>query len=99
MAVLSLLTGGCASVPEGGRAWVSHNIPTEAEWIRNGQPLEFEGEQWYPMDDIENLLDSEVYDIGEYKGAKIFVEQADVRPFNRLYIRFAKNKYRLFGKR
>ena len=78
---------------------VFHSAPVEAEWIRNGEPLIFEGGKWYPADAIENLLDSEVYQIGEYNGVEIFVEMTDVRPFERLYTKFAKNKFRFFEKK
>lgn len=71
----------------------------EAEWIRNGEPIEFEGELWFPADGMETLLDSEVYSAGEYKGVEIFVEKLDVRPYNRLYTKLGKNKFRFFEKK
>ena len=71
----------------------------EAEWIRQGEPIEFEGERWYPVDGVENLLDSEVYLAGEYRGVQIFVEKMDVRPYDRLYTKFEKNRFRYFEKR
>ena len=76
--------------------WVSQNTFTEAEWVRNGEALMFEGGPWYPQDSVENILDSEVYPIGEYRGVQIFVEFTDVKPYDQMYTRFAKNKYRLF---
>ena len=71
----------------------------EPEWIRNGDPIEFEEGLWYPADDIESLLDSEVYLAGEYKGIQIFVDKEDVRPFARLYTKFGKNKFRFFERK
>ena len=73
--------------------------PAEVEWIRSGQPVDFESESWFPQDSVDNILDSEVYLVGEYKGTQIFVEYTDVRPFERLYARFARNKYRPFEKK
>ena len=71
----------------------------EAEWIRNGEPMEFEDELWYPVDDIESFLDSEVSVVGEYKGVQFFIDKVDVRPYERLYTKFGRNKFRLFEKR
>ncbi len=72
---------------------------TEAEWIRNGQPIQFEGELWFPADGIENLLDSEMDLVDAYNDVEVFVEKKDVRPYSRLYTKFAKNKFRFFEKR
>jgi hypothetical protein len=71
---------------------------TEADWIRNGDPVEFEGQLWYPQDSFEVLLDSEVYLVGEYKAVQLFVEKIDVRPYDRLYTKFGRNKFRIFRK-
>lgn len=71
----------------------------EAEWIRNGQPLEFEKELWYPTDIVENLLDNEVYLLGEYRGVQFFSDKTDVRPFERLYTKFDQHRFRVFEKR
>jgi len=71
---------------------------SEAEWIRNGEPIEFEGEKWYPADGTESLLDSEGYLTGEYRGVQFFVDKIDVRPYDRLYTKFSKNKFRYFTK-
>ena len=72
--------------------------PIEAKWIRDGEPIEFEGGLWYPADGIENLMDSEVYQIGEYKGTEIFIDKLDVRPYERLYTKYGKNQFRYFEK-
>ena len=45
---------------------------TEPAWIRNGEPIVFEGEDWFPTDNIENLLDSEVYRAGVYREVPFF---------------------------
>jgi len=68
----------------------------EAAWIRAGEPIEFEGDLWYPVDGIESLTDSEVFSVTEYKGIEVFVDRVDVRPYNRLYTKFDKNKFRYF---
>ena len=75
----------------------SYPVPTdEPEWIRNGEPIEFEGETWYPVDGIENFLDSEVDLVGEYRNVQYFVDKIDVKPYDRLYTKFGKNKFRIF---
>lgn len=72
---------------------------SEADWIRNGDGLRFEGEDWFPVDSIESLQDSEVAVMGEYKGVTFFTDKVDVRPFNRLYTKFSRNRFRIFEKR
>ena len=69
---------------------------TEPVWIRNGEPIVFEGEDWFPTDEVENLLDSEVYQAGTYLDQPFFIEKIDVRPFDRVYTHFSKNRYRAF---
>jgi len=77
-----------------------YESPTiEAEWIRKGEPIEFESELWYPMDSVENLLDAEVYYLGEYRDVEFFIEKIDVRPYSYLYTKFGRNKFRTFKKR
>ena len=91
------ITMGCNRVLVEGEQPQTFRLPVaEAEWIRNGEPLEFEGKLWYPQDDLENLVDSEVYLLGEYTGVQIFSEKQDIRPLNRIYTKFGRNKYRLF---
>lgn len=78
----------------------TYNAPSaEAKWIRNGEPIEFEETLWYPADGVENLLDSEVQPVGEYRNIEFFVENVDVRPYDRLYTKFARNQFRYFEKR
>jgi hypothetical protein len=71
----------------------------EAEWIREGQPIVFGNQKWYPVNDVEILLDSEVYQVGEYKGVQVFVDKIDTKPYRRMYTKFAKNKFRYYEKR
>ena len=71
----------------------------EAGWIRNGDPIEFEGHKWYPVNDYEVLRDSEVFQIAEYKGVQVFVEKTAVKPYERLYTKFDKNKFRYFERK
>jgi len=96
-----VIFSGCSSRSTGNVGMMSvFTIPKEeAEWIRNGDPLEIEGELWYPKDSFDVLLDSEVYLIGEVKGVQVFVDKVDVRPYSRLYTKFAQNKFRVFKKR
>jgi hypothetical protein len=70
----------------------------EASWIRNGEPIIFENEAWYPKDDTDVLINQEVYLLGEYNGVQFFIERADVRPYNRLYTKFAENRFRVYAK-
>jgi len=69
---------------------------TEPVWVRNGEPLIFEAEEWFPTDEVENLLDPEVYQAGTYRDVPFFVEKTDVRPFDRVYTYFSRNRYRAF---
>ena len=98
--ILALLSG-CSGVSHGNVG----NMPNfkfdhkEAEWIRNGSPIEFEGELWFPQDSSDLLLDSEVYLLGEHEGVQFFSEKIDVKPFDRLYTKFGRNKFRIFKKR
>jgi len=97
---LMLILIGCnASRGNYGQVQSYKIYSMEADWIRNGDPIEFEGDLWYPADGTENLQDTEVYLIGEYKGVQYFVEKTDVRPYKRLYTKFDKNKFRYFLKR
>jgi hypothetical protein len=78
----------------------SYPVPAvEAQWIREGQPIIINNDKFYPVNDVEILLDSEVYQVSEYKGVQIFVEKIDTKPYNRVYTKFGKNKFRFFEKR
>ncbi len=94
-----LFITGCHSSAGNIGQLQSYPIPTnEAEWIQNGEPLEFDGEQWFPQDGTESLIDAEVQLIGEFRGVQFFNDKEDVRPFKRLYTKFSRNKYRYFMK-
>jgi len=95
-----LLCAGCTGFQGGGSALSKHPFSTiEADWIRNGEPIIFEEELWFPADDIEVLSDMEVYKVGEVQGIYVFVDKRDVRPYNRLYTKFDKNQFRYFQKK
>ena len=72
---------------------------TEADWVRNGEPIEFEKELWYPMDDVEVMQDLEMSLIGEYRDVQVFVSKMDVRPYARLYTKFGNNQFRIYEKK
>ena len=71
-------------------------LASEPEWIRNGEPIVFEGEKWYPQDGTDGLQDAEVLLLGEYRGVSFFIDKEDVRPYKRLYTKFGRNKFRYF---
>jgi hypothetical protein len=99
--MLTGFLGGCASMISGNNGQVQ-SFPSpliEAGWIRNGEPIEFEGTKWYPVKDYEVLQDSEVFLISEYKGVKVFVEKIAVKPYERIFTKFDKNKFRYFEHR
>ena len=54
--LLSLTYYGCVAL---NKETTASSIQ-EAQWIRNGESIIFEGEEWRPKDIIENLLDDEV---------------------------------------
>ena len=94
-----LVISGCQSSAGNIGQLQSYQIPTsEAIWIQNGEPIEFEGEGWFPQDGTESLIDSEVQLVGEFRGVQFFTDKEDVRPFARLYTKFGRNKYRYFEK-
>ena len=99
MFLLGLFLSSCRSTGNVGQMQVYAYPPIEAEWIRKGEPISFEGELWYPQDGIETFLDSEIYLLGEYQEVQFFVEKLDVRPYKRLYTKFAHNQYRYFEKK
>ena len=95
---LVVLFSGCigGSMPNKGQLEIYPTTNQEADWIRNGEPIDFDGKLWYPQDGIENLLDVEVYLLGEYRGVQFFVEKTDVKPYDRLYTKFSSNRFRYF---
>jgi len=98
---LFFLFSGCQSATPGNVGHVhSYPIPSvEAEWIRNGEPIEFEEALWYPADDVEVFLDSEMSQVGEYRGVPFFIDKFDVRPYNRIYTKFGRNQFRYYEKK
>jgi len=95
-----LATAGCQSTSGNiGRKPNYALSSIEAEWIRNGEPIKFESELWYPADGIEGFLDSEMRLMGTHQGVEFFIDKVDVRPLNRLYTKFGKNKFRYYEKR
>jgi hypothetical protein len=93
VAVVLMGFGGCQMAQQKNDGFLNE-LTTEPAWIRNAEPVEFEGAPWFPTDDIENLLDNEVYQAGVYREIPFYIDRADVRPFERIYILFARNKYR-----
>jgi len=98
--IVCLILSGCRTTTGnvGNISNYAFPLNLEAEWIRNGEPLEFEGELWYPQDSVNILIDSEVYLVGEHNEVQFFIEKVDVRPYGRLYTKFGRNKYRIFKK-
>jgi hypothetical protein len=90
---------GCG-FPKSGDNVLSVPTPVnEPEWIRSGEPILFDNQNWYPTDEVENLMDNELYKVGEYRDVPFYLEKTDVKPFDRVYTRFANNRYRAFEKR
>ncbi len=90
---------GCGSSGNSGLIQSYPYPNVEAKWIRDGEPIIYEGKRWFPQDDVEVLTDPEMALIGEYRGAQIFVAKSDVKPFRRLYTKFDFNKYRYYQTR
>ena len=97
LGIFSVILTGCSnSQGNVGDMTVYAVSSQEAKWIKDGEPIEFEGESWYPQDGFEILLDSEVDYVGTYKEVEFFINKADVRPYSRLYTKFGRNKFRYF---
>ena len=95
-----ITTGGCQTAKGNvGRVNTYPVNSVEAAWIRDGEPIEFENELWYPADGIESFQDWEMLMVGNHRGVPFFVDKVDVRPFARLYTKFDRNKFRYFEKR
>jgi hypothetical protein len=93
--IMCFILIGCVS--SGVRVSEIYPAPNlEPEWIRNAEPVEFENELWHPVDDLENLLDEEMLPIGVFRSVQFFVEKKDIKPYERLYTKFGKHKYRVF---
>jgi len=96
---LFFATGCKSTTGNAGHIGVYPVASMESEWIRNGEPIEFEEQKWYPVDDVENFMDSEMYLAGEYRGVQFFIDRVDVRPYDRLYTKFGRNRFRFFEQR
>jgi hypothetical protein len=95
-ATLLFLTG-CAMT--GGNSGSIQSYPflaVEPKWIRDGEAVFYDGRRWYPQDDVEVFVDSEMLLIGDYRGVQVFVAKTDVKPYDRLYTKFDVNKYRYY---
>jgi hypothetical protein len=91
---------GCAGHLHTRRKPPQYPVPdVEASWIREGKPIEFEGELWYPERNVEIFRDEEIDLMGEHQGTLFFVDKVDIRPFRRLYTKFGRNKFRSFEKK
>ena len=99
--ILAGFLGGCASMNSDNSGQIeSYPAPAiEAGWIRDGDPIEYDGSKWFPVNDYEVLQDSEVFQIMEYKTVQVFVEKIATKPYDRLYTKFDKNKFRYFERR
>jgi len=86
---------GCA----GNSSLVNLYVANEPAWVRDGQPIKFEDCDWYPSDNVENLLDKEMVLMGEYEGVQFFTERKDIRPFSAIYTKFDDHQYREFDRR
>ena len=95
IAMMVVCCSGCVASGRGDGPGADTGL-TEPVWIRNAEPLVFENEDWFPTDEVENLLDSEVFQIGVSRDVPFFIEKTDIRPYERLYTRFSKNRYRAF---
>ncbi|MEW5894221.1 MAG: hypothetical protein AB1650_00440 [Candidatus Omnitrophota bacterium] len=92
-----LVLSGCSSVERNQGTMAKYSVPDEeARWIQNGNPIDFEDRLWYPQDRFDVLLDSEVYYKGEYRGVPFFVEKVDIKPYNKIFTKFGRNKFRVY---
>ena len=98
--LLFIVLSGCAGKVKGNVGHMeNYRVSSkEAEWIRNGEPIEFEDKSWYPQDGFDILLDAEMILLGEYREVQFFAQKLDIRPFNLLYTKFGRNKFRVYRK-
>lgn len=92
----TFILSGCGTSGGNSGIMMTYKIIPEPEWIRNGEPIEFENELWYPRDSVDILLDPEVIPVGEYRGIPVYIQAVDVRPYSRIYSKFGKAKFRSF---
>lgn len=95
--ILIFMLVGCVSPGTKKNSYDIYDTPDlEAQWIRDGMPIDYAGTLWYPVDDIESFTDSEMLKIGEHNGVPYFVDRVDIKPYNRLYTKFGRNKFRYY---
>lgn len=92
------LVAGCTASGNKGQVATSVNLLGEPAWIVEGHPVEFEGEQWFPQDGVDTFLDSEIRQVTTHKNIPVYVDKVDIRPYDRLYTKFDKYRYRYFEK-
>jgi hypothetical protein len=98
--VMAVLVSGCELSRQAIDTMSAQNAPlSEAAWIHNAQPIEYEGELWFPTREVESLMDEEVFKVGVYRDVPFFIDRRDIRPYERLYTYFGRNRYRAFEKR
>lgn len=100
--MMAILLGlaGCSHLEQNAGQMAMFQIPEqEAQWIQDGEPIVYEGQQWYPEDRFDVLLDSEVYFKGTYRDVPFFVQKIDVRPYRKIFTKFGRNKFRIFSPR
>jgi hypothetical protein len=93
---MPVILTGCSSTGNSGSIQSYSFMAVEPKWIRDGEPIFYDGQRWYPQDDVEVMQDSEVTLIGDYRGVQVFTAKTDVKPFDRLYTKFDVNKYRYY---
>jgi hypothetical protein len=97
--ILAILVSGCGMQSGNIGQMQTFSSPIlEADWVREGEPIEFEGEKWFPQDGTESFVDAEMLLVGETRGVQFFIYKEDVKPYDRLYTKFARNKFRYFKK-
>ena len=95
-----VMLGACSHVERNAGSMGKYGVPDmEAQWIRDGEPLVFEGEEWLPQDRFDILMDSEVYFAGEYREVPVFIDKVDVKPYHKIFTKFGRNKFRVFKKK
>jgi len=95
-----VVLSGCGGNFSSKKKNIDYDFPeVETQWIRDGEPIKFEEGLWYPQDNVDILLDAEVYSVAEYRDIEVFVGKVDVRPYEQLYTKFGRNKFRSFKKR
>jgi hypothetical protein len=92
-----LFLTGCGGGGNKGSIQSYPFLAVEPKWVRDGEPIFYQGQRWYPQDDVEVLQDSEVTLIGDYRGVQVFITKTDVKPYDRLYTKFDINKYRYYS--